>query len=150
MWKSILKDIFASDMPAGLSMITKGPMTISKLSDAQKVMPELSLKAGEGYITGYSSVMSEIVELKENNPVQLTTSDGEETITIKEIKTDSLLAYYLTGGGMTIVVTDEQFEKLRADAMISQQTLWEKQVGIDLADRASAKRGSNDIRGNNK
>lgn len=132
-------DIYASEMPAGLSMVSKGPMIISKLSDMQKVMPELSLKAGEGYITGYSNMMSEIVKLEENKPVQLTTSDGEEAITIKEIKSDSLLVYYLTGAGMSIIVTDDLFEKLKADAIISEQTGWTKQIGIDLADRAQLK-----------
>lgn len=132
-------DIYASEMPAGLSMVSKGPMIISKLSDMQEVMPELSLKAGEGYITGYSNMMSEIVKLEENKPVQLTTSDGEEAITIKEIKSDSLLVYYLTGAGMSMVVTDDLFEKLKADAIISKQTGWKKQIGIDLADRAQLK-----------
>lgn len=129
-------DLHVSDMPAGLNMVTKGPMIITKLSDIQKVMPELSLKAGEGYIVGYSNMLSEIVKLEENRPVQLTTSNGIESITIKEIKSDSLLVYYVTGAGMSMVVTDDQFEKMKADAMVRQQTVWEKQVGIDLADRA--------------
>ena len=133
------ENLYTSDLPTGINIITKGPMTIVKLSDAKQVMPELSLKAGEGYITGYSNMMSEIVELKENNTVQLTTSDGLEIIKVKEIKTASLLAYYLTGGGMTLVVTDDQFDKLRTDAMIKQQTIWEKQVGINLVDRDQLK-----------
>ena len=61
-----------------------------------------------------------------------------------------MLGYFLTGAGETLVVTDEQFEKLAEDNSVQEQTIWKKQVGIDLADRASAKRGSNDIRENNK
>ena len=44
-------------------MATKGLMPITKLSDTQKVMPELTLKEGEGYIIGYSSMMSDYHEV---------------------------------------------------------------------------------------
>ena len=71
-------DIFVSEIPAGFSVATKGLMPITKLSDAQKVMPELILKEGEGYIIGYSNMMSAIIEWEANNPVQLTTLAGEE------------------------------------------------------------------------
>ena len=66
-------------------------MLITKLSDAQKVMPKLTLKEGEGYIIGYSSMMSEIIKWEANNPVQLTTLEGEESMSIKEIMADSVL-----------------------------------------------------------
>ena len=55
-------------------------MLITKLSDAKKVLPELTLKEGEGYIIGYSNMMSEIIKWEANNPVQLTTLAGEESI----------------------------------------------------------------------
>ena len=40
----------------------------------------------------------------------------------------------MTAGGETLVVTNKQFEKLKGDTIIQQQTIWEKQVGIDLVD----------------
>ena len=131
------KNLFVNDIPAGFSMATKGFLSITKLSDAQKVLPKLTLKEGEGYITGYSSMMSEIIKWEANNSVQLTTLEGEETLTIKELIADSVLGYFLTAGGETLVVTDDHFEKLKADTMIKQQTIWEKQVGIDLEDSSS-------------
>jgi bacitracin transport system permease protein len=134
-----INDLFTNDIPAGISMMTNGPLPIVKLSDTQKMMPELSLEEGEGYVTGYSNMMSEIVKLEKNKPVQLATSNGEVVLKIKEITADSLLVYYLTGGGMAIVVTDELFEKLSADSMIQQKTFWNKQVGIDLEDRSQLK-----------
>lgn len=134
-----ISNLLVTKVPAGINMETKGTMPTVKLSDAQKLMPDLLLEEGEGYVTGYSSMMSEIVELEGNNPVPLTTSNGEEIITIKEITSDSLLAYYLSGGGMAIVVTDKQFEKLSKDSLIQQQTMWKKQVGIDVKNRSELK-----------
>lgn len=129
-------DLFVSDIPSGLSVMTKSMMPVAKLSDAQKMIPDLKLEEGEGFVTGYSNMMSEIVKIEANRPVQLTTTNGEVPIAIKEIKEESLLAYYLTGGGMTIIVSDAQFEKLTEDSLIQQQTNWTKQVGIDLVDRS--------------
>ncbi|WP_391118458.1 FtsX-like permease family protein [Psychrobacillus sp. L3] len=134
-----ISDLFSNDIPAGISMMTNGTLPIVKLSDAQKMMPELSLKEGEGYVMGYSNMMSEIVKLEKNKPVQLTTSSGEVVLRIRGIKTDSLLVYNLTGGGMTIVVTDVLFDKLSADSTIQQQTFWNKQVGVVLEDRSQLK-----------
>ena len=128
--------LYVSDIPNGLSIMTKTEMPVAKLSDAQKVIPGLTLEEGEGFVTGYSNMMSEIVKIEGNRPVQLTTINGDVSITIKEIREESLLAYYLTGGGMMIVVSDAQFEKLTEDSLIQQQTNWTKQVGIDLVDRS--------------
>lgn len=133
------KNLFVDDIPAGFSVETKGFMSITKLSDVQKVLPKLILKEGEGYITGYSSMMSEIIKWEANNPVQLTTLAGEENLSIKELIADSVLGYFLTGGGETLVVTDEKFEKLATDSSIQEQTFWSKQVGIDLVDRSQLK-----------
>ena len=41
---------------------------------------------------------------------------GKKLLLIKELKTDSVLGYYLTGAGEALVVTDDQFEKLKADS----------------------------------
>lgn len=131
--------LYVGEIPDGINVMTKGVIPVAKLSDAHKMMPELTLEEGEGYVAGYSSMMSELVKLEGNNPVQLTTSIGEVVIAIKEITTDTLLAHYVSGGGMMIVVTDEQFEKLSKDKLIQQQTAWEKQVGIDLEDRTQLK-----------
>lgn len=133
------KNLFVDDIPAGFSVETKGFMSITKLSDVQKVLPKLILKEGEGYITGYSSMMSEIIKWEANKPVQLTTLAGEENLSIKELIADSVLGYFLTGGGETLVVTDEKFEKLATDSSIQEQTFWSKQVGIDLVDRSQLK-----------
>jgi len=133
------KNLFVDDIPAGFSVETKGFMSITKLSDVQKVLPKLILKEEEGYITGYSSMMSEIIKWEANNPVQLTTLAGEENLSIKELIADSVLGYFLTGGGETLVVTDEKFEKLATDSSIQEQTFWSKQVGIDLVDRSQLK-----------
>ncbi|QUG43506.1 FtsX-like permease family protein [Psychrobacillus sp. INOP01] len=129
-------ELYTSKIPEGINVMTKSLMPVAKLSDAQQVMTGLELKDGEGYIVGYSNIMAELIKLEANNPVQMTTSSEKLEITIKEITEDSFLAYYLTGGGMTIVVTDELFETLSEDKLIQQQTVWNKQVGIDLEDRS--------------
>ncbi|MFJ7828012.1 FtsX-like permease family protein [Psychrobacillus sp. NPDC096623] len=129
-------ELFASKIPDGITVMTKGLMPVAKLSDAQQVMPGLELEEDEGYVVGYSNVMAELIKLEANNPVQMTTSNEKLEVTIKEIMGDSLLAYFLSGGGMTIVVNDELFEKLSEDKLIQQQTVWNKQVGIDLEDRS--------------
>ncbi|SDN92818.1 bacitracin transport system permease protein [Psychrobacillus sp. OK028] len=133
------KELFTSDLPAELVAATKGLIPITKLSDVQKVMPELTLKEGEGYIIGYSDMMSTIIKWEANNPVQLTTQAGEERLTVKELIPESVLSYSLTGAGEALVVTDEQFEKLATDSRIQEQTLWSKQVGINLVDRSQLK-----------
>lgn len=133
------KDLFVNGIPAGISIATKGPMLITKLSDAQKVTPKLTLEEGEGYIIGFNNMMSEIIKWEANNPVQLTTHAGEESIMIKKIEADSLLGNTLTGGGEALIVTNKQFEKLAGDSSIQQQTIWVKQVGIDLVNSSQLK-----------
>lgn len=127
-------ELYTSEIPEGINVTTKSLMPVAKLSDAQQVIAGLELKDGEAYLVGYSDVMAELIKLEPNNPVQMTTSSGKLEITIKEITEDSLLAYYLSGRGMSIVVNDELFETLSDDRLIQQQTFWNKQVGIDLED----------------
>ena len=129
-------NLYVGKIPEGLNVMTKGIMPVAKLSDVKQMLTGLELKQDEGYIVGYSNVMAELIKLEANNPVQMTTSTEKFEITIKEITEESLLAYYLSGGGMTIVVNDKLFETLSEDKMIQQQTVWNKQVGFDLEDRS--------------
>lgn len=129
-------ELYMGKIPDGINVVMDGLMPIAKLSDAQQVMPELELQEGEGYVVGYSSVLAEIIKIEAGNPVQMTTSTEQLEIMIKDITKDSFLAYYLSDGGMTIVVTDELYETLSEDQMIQQQTAWSKQVGINLVDHS--------------
>ncbi|MEI4771090.1 hypothetical protein WAX74_15815 [Psychrobacillus sp. FJAT-51614] len=90
-------------------------------------------------------MLSEIVKIEGNRPVQHTSANGEVPIIIKDIIEESILAYYLIGGGMTIIVTDEQFEKLSKDILIQQQSYWTKTSGYRFSRPFGIRRNSNYI-----
>lgn len=132
-------ELYEAGIPAGMEMNTKGFYQLLKLSDAQKMWPQLSLEEGEGYVSGYSSMMSEIVKIESDKPVSITTSKGDISLHIKEVKEESPLVYKLTGAGVSFIVTDQQFEQLAKDSIIGQNTIWEKQVGINIKDSSNQK-----------
>lgn len=132
-------ELYEAGIPAGMEMNAKGFYQLLKLSDAQKMWPQLSLEEGEGYVSGYSSMMSEIVKIESDKPVSITTSEGDISLHIKEVKEESPLVYKLTGAGVSFIVTDQQFEQLAKDSIIGQNTIWEKQVGINIKDSSNQK-----------
>lgn len=106
-------------------------MPMPVISD--KAMDEVDLSPHEAYFTGYSDMLKNMIDFKDEGNIQL----AGETITIdqeyKGLNREYVISWYFTNGGIPTVVVDEStFQRLKDDIHPAVHDASSLYIGIDI------------------
>ncbi|MEG0471967.1 MAG: FtsX-like permease family protein [Solibacillus sp.] len=108
----------AEIIPEGsMAELTGGSISeyiLIKLSEYQQLHPELQLKQGEAIIAAYNGFMAQVLPLEA--PLDMTLLHGGQSfpVKIKDVQSNSVIAWRVTSGAFVLVVQDLLFEQLKA------------------------------------
>lgn len=131
----------AEIIPEGsMSELTGGSISeyiLLKLSDYQRIHPELQLKQGEAVIASYNGFMAQVLPLEAPFNVKLMHGEQSFPVKIKDVQSDSVISWRVTSGAFVLVVQDVLFEQIKTLNKINpieQIINVKRQTSIYLAD----------------
>ncbi|WP_255507883.1 FtsX-like permease family protein [Lysinibacillus sp. BW-2-10] len=109
------------------------PTNVISISDFRQVQPNVTLKEGEAFITGYDSMLEEVLSLNAERDIFVHSGDTEIPLYITEIRDENIFPHRVLLGTPVLVVTDQLFENVLNTE--NEEREFFSQVGINLVDK---------------
>ena len=118
-----LAEFLPPEIVSNLRGDTKTEAPLIALTDYQQLSPTVTLKDNEIIMTSYNGFMANMLPLESGFTMSLFQENEMRVMNVKEVSSDSILAWRLTGGGYVFVVSDSLFEQFKSGyANVMQQT----------------------------
>lgn len=102
------------------------------LSSFKQIEPSVDLKDGEAFLTGYASLLSEVLPLQKEKDIIVTSEDNQIPLFITDIRKEFVLSMNVNFASPVLVVTDELFKQLSIKG--NKEIQFSSQIGINLKD----------------
>jgi bacitracin transport system permease protein len=108
-------------------------MTVPVISDES--VKGINLAEDETLFSGYSSMMEQVISLKDSGKIELKGKNEVIPQTYMGLKDDTFLHYYFTSGGLPVAIVDQTiFDRLKKDVDPKIQKVSSVNIGIDVKD----------------
>ncbi|RUL54754.1 FtsX-like permease family protein [Lysinibacillus antri] len=109
------------------------PTNVISISEFRQVESNVMLKEGEAFITGYDSMLEEVLSLNAERDIFVHSGDTEIPLYITEIRDENIFPHRVLLGTPVLVVTDQLFENVLNTE--NEEREFFSQVGINLVDK---------------